>query len=300
MPDIALLTDSRYTASTAAEGDWYLANILDDDRLLSEALTSRGLTSVRLDWADPSVDWSRFRAAVFRTTWDYFHRYGEFAAWFDRAERQTVLINSPSIIRWNRDKHYLGDLDRAGVAIVPTRLIEIGDRRPLAEVMDDWPEAVVKPCISGGARHTHRITKATASAVQRSLHEVMASEAFLLQPFEQAILETGEDSLMVIDGRYTHAVRKNGTGGDFRVQDDFGGTVRSIEPSPEQIDFALRAVGVCSPRPTYARVDMVQRADGSWAIMELELIEPELWLRYYPPAAAAFADGIVARLRRIG
>jgi glutathione synthase/RimK-type ligase-like ATP-grasp enzyme len=295
MPRIALLTDARYTAAFAPDGDWYLANILHDDRLLQDALQQFGVESVRLDWADPSVDWSQFRAAVFRTTWDYFHRYAEFSAWFDRVETRTILINPPAIIRWNRDKHYLADLDRAGVPIVPTRFVNRGES--LRDAMNDWPEAVVKPCVSGGARHTHRVTRANAVAVEAELRPVMDAEDFLVQPFQPAILESGEDSLMLFDGRFTHAVRKNGKPGDFRVQDDFGGTVRSVEPTAGQIAVAERAVAACSPRPVYARVDLVNVSGDDWAVMELELIEPELWLRFHPPAAAAFARGIVDSLR---
>ncbi|HET9952330.1 MAG TPA: hypothetical protein VFS09_11110, partial [Candidatus Eisenbacteria bacterium] len=88
--DVALLTEQRFSAAVAPEGDWYLANILLDDRLLTEALARRGLTAVRVDWADPAVDWSRFRGAVFRTTWNYFTRFDEFMAWFGRVERVTT------------------------------------------------------------------------------------------------------------------------------------------------------------------------------------------------------------------
>ncbi len=147
--DVALLTDRRYTASAAEEGDWYLGNILADDRLLQAALARRGLTSVRVDWADPAIEWSRFRCAVFRTTWDYFERLAEFDAWLQHAQRETRLCNRLATVRWNMDKHYLADLADRGVPVVPSRFLERSTARTLADVLTEtgWDEAVVKPCV---------------------------------------------------------------------------------------------------------------------------------------------------------
>jgi glutathione synthase/RimK-type ligase-like ATP-grasp enzyme len=293
--DIALLTDHRYTAQIAPDDDWYLGNILADDNLLQQALAKRGLTSLRVDWADPNVNWSRFRCAVFRTTWDYFDRFPEFTAWLDHLERQTLVCNPGSIIRWNWDKHYLADLAQRGVSIVPSYFLDRGTTRTLSDVLSEtgWSEAVIKPCVSGAARHTYRVNRQTAEEIQPTLTKLLAEEAMMVQPFQTGITETGEDSLMVFGGKYSFAVRKVTKAGDFRVQDDHGGKVFPYEPTREQIDFAERAIATCSPMPMYGRVDMVRGNDGQLAIMELELIEPELWLRFYPPAAETFADAIV-------
>ena len=98
--DVALLTDRRYTAATAAADDWYLGNILADDGLLQDALTERGLSSVRVDWADSTLDWSAFHCAVFRTTWDYYERITEFRSWLDRVSPVTRLINPLATVTW--------------------------------------------------------------------------------------------------------------------------------------------------------------------------------------------------------
>ena len=297
-PVVALLTDRRYLATAAPAGDWYLANILRDDALLSEALASQGFAAERVDWADPAVDWSRFRAAVFRSTWDYFDRFGEFSAWLRRVETQTQLLNAPDTIWWNLDKHYLADLEARGVATVPSRYLDVGDARPLASLLDalGWDEAVIKPCVSGSARHTHRLTRETADAVQAALADVRAREAFILQPFVHSILTEGELTLVVIDGLVTHAVRKRAKAGDFRVQDDHGGTWEEVVPSAEEIAFAERAMAAVSPRPVYGRVDLVRDEDGRLQTMELELIEPELWLRTHPAAAERMGRAIARRL----
>jgi glutathione synthase/RimK-type ligase-like ATP-grasp enzyme len=297
--DVALLTDRRYTADTAAPGDWYLGNILADDTLLRAALARRGLTSARVDWADPGVDWARFGCAVFRTTWDYYERYAEFAAWLDRAARLTRLCNPPGTVRWNGDKHYLADLHARGVPVVPSHFLERGSGALLADVLNEtgWDEAVLKPCVSGAARHTYRVNRATATQHQPTLAALLASESMIVQPFQADVARTGEDTLMVFGGRFTHAVRKVPKAGDFRVQDDHGGTVSAHTPTVEQIALAERAMTACEPLPVYGRVDLVRANTGEWAVMELELIEPELWLRFHPPAAEAFADTLVAFLR---
>lgn len=296
--DIALLTDARFTATEAPDDDWYLRNILHDDGLLQAALAERGLTSLRLDWADPTMDWSQFRCAVFRTTWDYFERYAEFTAWLERIERETKLVNAAHTIWWNLDKHYLADLESRGVPVVPSRYLEPGDGASLAGLLREqgWQEAVLKPCVSGAARHTYRVNRGSAAALQTELAPLLAVESFMLQPFVDDITTNGEYTLMVIDGECTHAVQKVPKAGDFRVQDDHGGKWTPYTPTAEQIAFAQRAMQSVTPLPLYGRVDMVRGNDGGWQVMELELIEPELWLRTKPEAATRLADALAREL----
>lgn len=296
--DVALLTERRYIAATAPAGDWYLENILHDDHLLQAALNQLGISSVRVDWSHPDEDWSAFRCAVFRTTWDYFNRFDDFIAWLPRVQSQTNLCNEPSLIRWNMDKHYLTDLKARGVSVVPSLFVERGTQIGLRELLDQsgWYNAVIKPCVSGGARHTYRLCPENAEQVNGVVQRVLTSESLILQPFQQAIVERGEDSLMLFNGQFSHAVRKVAKPGDFRVQDDHGGSVHSCLPAPAQIKLAEDAIASCEPVPVYGRVDMVQDGQGHWMVMELELIEPELWLRYHPPAATALALAIAESL----
>ena len=292
--DIALLTEHRFGAAAAPAGDRFFGNILRDDELLADALRELDLSAVRVDWSRPDIDWSRFRRAVFRTTWDYFHRFDEFTAWLDRVEGETQLCNEPSIIRWNIDKHYLADLEAKGIAIVPCRFVERGSEAPLPALLAEagWAEAIVKPCVSGGARHTYRVNRGNAAELEPIVRQLLATESLILQPFQDDILRNGEDTLMVLNGRFTHAVRKMAKAGDFRVQDDHGGTVHDHEPTQAQIELAERAMAACDPAPVYGRVDMVRDNEGRMAVMEVELVEPELWLRHHPPAARAMAAGI--------
>ncbi|MDX1945470.1 MAG: hypothetical protein SFU86_08675 [Pirellulaceae bacterium] len=296
--EVALLTEQRYTASRAADDDWYLRNILREDELLQSALARRGISSVRVDWAAPGVDWSRFRGAVFRTTWDYFDRQPEFLAWLGQVRKQTRLCNDAALIDWNLDKHYLADLAARGIPVVSTRFLERGQTIELEELLDEtgWNEAILKPCVSGAARHTYRFDRATAAPLQPVAQSLLAAESLLVQPFQESVLFDGEDTLMLFGGHYTHAVRKLPKPGDFRVQDDHGGTVHPHQPSAAQIEFAQAAMAACHPAPAYGRVDIVRDHRGDFAVMELELIEPELWLRNHPPAAEKFADAIVEQL----
>ncbi len=289
--DVALLTDARYEKPDQGEIGWYVQNILDEDALIRAGLQRRGLSSIRVDWARTDFDWGSVRCAVFRTTWDYFERPSEFSAWLDRAAAQTQLINPCAQVRWNMDKHYLLDLDRRGIRTVPHHFIERGSRVSLGGLMGElgWSEIVLKPAISGAARHTYRVSRRNAPDHDLVLAELLERECMLVQPFQREIVESGELTLVVLGGKVTHAVQKIAKAGDFRVQDDHGGTVHPHEPSVEEIAFAERAVAACDPLPVYARVDLVRDNEGELAIMELELVEPELFFRFQPRAADAFA-----------
>ncbi len=291
-PVVALVTEDRFERPTP--GHWYVNNILEEDRLLSEALAVHGLTTERVSWSRAEVDWSRFELAVLRTTWDYFHRFEEFSAWLDRVPQQTRLLNPPALVRWNVDKHYLLELEARGVHTVPTVFVERGDEVGLREALEAHAldEAVIKPAVSGGARHTYRVSRATAAAHESAWAERLKAEAMLLQPLQHEVLTRGETTVVVIDGRSTHALRKVAKAGDFRVQDDHGGTVHAHEPTPEEVEFAEQAIAACEPGALYGRVDMVRDNDGQLAVMELEVVEPELWFRLAPVAATRLAAGI--------
>ncbi|MCF8237791.1 MAG: hypothetical protein K9I85_06520 [Saprospiraceae bacterium] len=297
--DVTLLTDRRY--HEPVNPDWYAQQILDDDALLREALEEKGLRVARTFWDDPTFDWSQTRCAVFRTTWDYFDRFPEFSRWLETTRQKTRLINAPELIYWNIDKHYLRDLAEQGIRIPPTCFIEPGDPRPLKEIVDtcSWPEMILKPAISGAARHTYRIHTKNVNDHERIFRSLIAEESMLLQEFQHRILEEGEISLMVIGGQYSHAVLKKAKPGDFRVQDDFGGSVQDVQPSPEEIHFAEQSVSFCHPIPVYARVDIIRDNAGQICLSELELIEPELWLRHHPAAAIQLAGALSQALEPV-
>lgn len=294
--DVVILTESRYLNPT--DQTEYVQNVLWEDGLLHNALEKLGLKVVRLDWADPDFDWNSTRCAVFRSTWDYFHRFAEFDAWLSRVQEATMLINSSELVRWNMNKWYLRDLEEKGVKVVKSKFMKRGDARMLRELFLelDCDEAVLKPTIAGASRHTYKFSLENVDEYEEIYYKLISQEDMMLQPYQYSITKKGEISLVVIDGEFTHAVLKKAKPGDFRVQDDFGGTVHPYEPSHIEMEIAEKVVKACSSQPAYARVDLMWDNEGDLALSELELIEPELWFRENASAAQKLAHTIKHRI----
>lgn len=294
--DVVLLTDSRYV-NPSSPGE-YVRNILNEDKIVRTALEKKNLKVARKDWADPDFDWSSTTAVLFRTTWDYFDRMDEFTQWMTNTSTKTNFINTANLINWNIDKHYLGTLGQKHIRTVPTRFIPRSSGLTLEELyrMTGWQSAVVKPTIGGAARHTHSITNENLHIISNKLKPLMEKEDFMLQPFQHSVPEKGEWSFIVFGDRYSHAVLKKAKEGDFRVQDDFGGTVHPHIATQKEIDFVLEVVAACPEEPAYARIDIIVDNDGSLAVSELELIEPELWFRHKPEAADLLAEEVLKRM----
>jgi glutathione synthase/RimK-type ligase-like ATP-grasp enzyme len=290
--DLVLLTEARYINPT--EDNSNVRNILYEDKLLKEALKSKGLNVIRADWATKDFDWSSAKAAMFRTTWDYFDKHNVFIEWLHQTNSLLRFINPIALVIWNLDKHYLQDLSKKGVNIPTTIFIEQGDKTTLDDLMakSGWTDAILKPAVSGGARHTYRLNENNLIDYENLFQKIIAKEAVLLQPFQKSILERGEVALMFINGIFSHAILKVAKEGDFRVQDDFGGTVHHYIPTSEELKLGLTALNACKQLPLYARVDLIIDNQGSPAVIELELIEPEMWFRFNPKSASRLADAL--------
>ena len=293
--DVVVLTDSRYLKDSS---DPYYHNVFYEDALVCDALLSEGMKVNRKAWNDPLFDWSNTKAIMFRTTWDYFDDFTKFSKWLKQVSQVTTLINSEATIHWNIDKHYLQDLRNKGVHIAETLFIKQGTKTSLEELHEEtkWNTAVLKPCISGAARHTYKLNADNVLKHETIFQELIAHEAMMLQPFQHKIVSEGEVSMMVFNGQFTHAILKKAKPGDFRVQDDFGGTVHDYIPTQAEIEFAISAVNACKELPLYARVDIFNDNDGKIALAELELIEPELWFRNNPNAANVLAKATKEKL----
>src|SRR5215469_9490384 len=180
---------------------------------LLAALTEAGVEGAVADWDDPGVDWTEYRLALLRSTWDYAERLTEFLAWADRTATLTTLINPPAVIRWNTDKHYLAELARAGVPTVPTRFVEPGERaaegldRFLAE--EDAAEWVVKPAVGAGSRDAARYARGEERAAGGHVERLLdAGRSVILQPYLAQVDQHGETALIYLGGRFSHAIRK--------------------------------------------------------------------------------------------
>ncbi|MAL18001.1 MAG: hypothetical protein CL670_00950 [Balneola sp.] len=294
--DVVILTDSRYINPPAPGA--YVQNILNEDQLVRSALEEKGLSVDRKDWADPDFDWTSTKSVLFRTVWDYFDRFQEFTTWISNTSSKTHFINSSQIITWNVDKHYLDDLGKSGVRVVPTRYLNRSGNLSISKIHEitGWNDTVIKPTVGGAGRHTHRIKPETLNTISSKLESVLLEEDFMLQPFLRSILSRGEWSFVFFGTTFSHAVLKKAKKGDFRVQDDFGGTVHKYQPTESEIEFARSALFACPEIPAYARVDVILDNEGYLAVSELELVEPELWFRLHPESTALLADEVIKRL----
>jgi glutathione synthase/RimK-type ligase-like ATP-grasp enzyme len=293
MIDVTILTCKSYYQPTQITP--YIQNILDEYQYLKLALEAHGLKVERTYWDNPDYDWTQTKAVVFRTIWDYFERFDEFWPWLESIKEKTTLINPFSLIQWNIDKHYLQDLEQKGIQIVPTYFVNKGEWHSLDEICSqmNWKDIVIKPAISGAAFHTYKIMQPERVENESLFKQLVEDRDMLVQPYQQTITSMGEASLMVFDGKFTHAILKIAKPGDFRVQDDFGGTVHPYTASEEEISFAEKVFAACSPVPAYGRADIIWDEAGRIYLSELEIVEPELWVRNRPAAAKDFAAGIL-------
>jgi Fe-S cluster biosynthesis and repair protein YggX len=290
--DLTILTDHRYVDPT--EHDEYTQNVLDEDGLLAAACEKLGMKVHRTNWDDSNMNWSETRFAIFRTTWDYFERFPEFSKWLDTVQHQTTLINSKELIHWNLDKRYLLELESKGVRIPATKYLVREDKMSLEEYVRDsgWNKCILKPAVSGAARHTYKFDSTDVLNFEKVFGELIEEENLMLQEYQEQITTKGEVSYMLFGGKYSHAILKKAKPGDFRVQDDFGGTLHEYHPTNEEIAFAEHALSQCPELPVYARVDIFWNNQDALVLGELELIEPELWFRKCESAANACAEAI--------
>ncbi len=295
--DVVILTKKEF--HEPKNPDWYIKQVITEDLLVQKALETKGLKVIRTYWDNSKFDFSSAEIVLFRTIWDYFHRFDEFSKWLNNVKTKTKLINPPELIYWNIDKHYLNDLSENGINIPPTIFIEKGDTRNLKDlhIETGWPEMILKPAISGAGRHTYKLSENNIATHEIIYKQLIQNEAMMLQEFQYKITEKGEAAFILFNGKFSHAILKKAKYGDFRVQDDFGGTVHPYNAKLKEIKFAEEIVSLCSPLPLYARVDIIWDNDNKPAIGESELIEPELWFRNHPSAADVFAEAILEKLQ---
>lgn len=287
--DVVVLTDSRYVQPN--EKNQYIENVLKEDGLLIEALNNLGLKTIKKDWNDSNFNWNSTKTAVFRSTWDYFDKFSIFQNWLSQVQNKCALINSYEQIKWNLDKHYLQDLKNWGLPIPKSVFINKMSGTKLKDIATnmEWNHIVVKPTISGAAKNTFQLKDQEIENFQTKWIHLTNKEDFIVQEFQKNIIKSGEVAVMLFGGKYSHAVLKKAKKGDFRVQDDFGGTVETITPSKEIIDLAEKAIKKLKPTPLYCRVDVIINNQNKAVIIELELIEPELWFRFKITAADKLA-----------
>lgn len=285
MPDVAFVTYRDHPQLTP-----------DDHPLLTE-LERLGWGARAHCWDDPEVDWTRFAAVVLRSCWDYHLRPAEFHAWLASLDAQQVrLWNPTSVVRWNMNKHYLRELAARGVAIPETAWFEARQVPDLQRLLEErgWVDVVIKPSVSAAGHETWRSDIGRLRADQVRLAHQAATSGVLVQEFIPEVVTQGELSLVYLAGDYSHAVRKRPAAGDFRVQERFGGTTAPDRAGAGARAAATRAVAAIPGEWLYARVDGVER-NGTFLVMELEVIEPSLFFAAAPLAPKLLAEAIVKR-----
>jgi hypothetical protein len=281
--DITLVADANHRDETHNS----------EYRALKPELAARGLSPSLVAWDDPSVDWSAFRLCVIRATWDYHLRLPEFLAWGELVAVKSALWNPLALVRWNTHKRYLRDLERQGVAIVPTVWASQGTNLDLAALVDEygWTQAVVKPAVSASAYATRMVTSATVAVGQAHLDALLVERDMMIQPFLTSVTTTGERSLVYFDGVLSHTFLRSPALGKSTTAE-----TGLIPHDAEETAFAWRVIQAVNGETLYARVDIARDDAGDLRLMELELVEPWLAIELAPEAPARFAAAIAKRL----
>lgn len=270
-----------------------LSDYVADDELVIEPLRELGHVAEFVPWQRAAVEWREYGGVIIRTTWDYQNNLAAFLGVLQQINSQTRLANPLEIAQWNTDKKlYLRDLAERGARIVPTiwnnskienRQIELW----FQQLQSD--EIVIKPTVSANAQDTLRFKRGEDAT---TLSRLFDNRSCMVQPFMRGIAEEGEFSLSYFNGEYSHAILKTPKAGDFRVQEEHGGTIHAITAPASLLAAGKKILDCISPAPLYARVDFVRTEAGEFALMELELIEPSLYLRKAEHAPRLFAEAI--------
>src|SRR6516164_1277068 len=271
---------------------------LDEDMPpLLAAFDAVGASAEIVDWDDGEVDWARFDLVLLRSAWDYTERLPQFLAWVERTAARTLLINPVPVVRWNSDKHYLLELARAQLPVVPTCIAEArSSARPVLEeflAQHAGAELVVKPAVGAGSRDARRHSRSDIDGILTHMQPLLAAgRSVMLQPYLASVDRNGETGLMFIDGRFSHAIRKGpllpagapATAALFAAED-----IRPRVPGADELAVAERVMAQLHFETLlYGRVDLIRDEAGRPCVLELELTEPSLYLGYEPGSAQRF------------
>lgn len=282
------------------------------------ALVGRGIQAEAAVWDDPTVDWSSYDLVVIRSTWDYAQRRTEFVEWAEQVDAVTTLANPAAVVRWNTDKHYLAQLEASGVPIVPTMWLEPERHLSSRALHTRFPangDFVIKPAVSAGSMDSGRYTAINANsrglAIAHARRLLEADRTVMVQRYLSSVDTVGERAHIFISGEYSHSVMKGamldgpdtGEGGLYREE-----RMTAIEPSAAELEMSrsilatardlLTASSAGEVRPEsflYARVDLVSSDEGAPVLMELEMVEPSLFMTLGDGAVERFTDAILAR-----
>lgn len=268
-----------------------IPSLLEEEQPLVDALKKRNWQAESVVWDHDNIDWSSFDSVIVRNTWDYHIKKEKFLATLQKIQESGCSLHNPyQTMLWNYDKSYLLELPKKRVPIVSTELLS--PSRPISDYFEHFScsELVVKPTVSAGALHTYCFELEQASEIEEKIASHRKKNEFLIQPMYLKVREEGEWSFIYFGHTFSHAVLKTPKKGDFRVQEEHGGGTELKTPSAKDLEQANKVLNGFSKDCLYARVDMVRSEEGDLRLMELELIEPQLFFGVYPAAIEALAD----------
>ncbi|RYE53957.1 MAG: hypothetical protein EOP48_13305 [Sphingobacteriales bacterium] len=256
------------------------SSVEDEESILLEFLKSKGMQIERVVWNDSNVNWEDYDLAILKSPWDYFELITDFYNWLDKLKKIDLrLLNPVDIVKWNADKHYLKDISNSKLAVIPTIYLKNGDNIALDTIFEQFGTnaLIVKPCVSGGSFHTFKVNKENQEESIDRINNLLHEMDLMVQPFLKEIETTGEWSLLFFNGEFSHGLVKRAKSGDFRVQHYLGGSIYPQKPANILLRTAKQYVDQFAKGCLYARVDGVI-VNGRFLLMELELIEPFLFL----------------------
>lgn len=265
-------------------------HLTDSDSLTIEPLRKRGVQVEPIIWSSPPPSLNQFDAIIMRSAWDYHTRYAQFSSWLTSLQQKSVRVyNTVDTMLWNSNKTYLLDLASKGVSIVPTiKIHSINDAG--WKKIEKWPEIILKPTIGASSYGIIKLNTKDTGIIRSFINELLKTSSVLVQPFMKEIYE-GEYSFIYFDKQFSHAILKTPKKNDFRTQNHFGATCVRVQPRQCFIDQAYEIIHHVKEPLLYARLDAIV-VNNNLQLMELELIEPHLFLEDAPEKASMFADAI--------
>jgi glutathione synthase/RimK-type ligase-like ATP-grasp enzyme len=271
---------------------------LEEDIQLSNFLETKGLIVKRPAWNDLQIDWKQFDVVILKSPWNYHDNFDAFILWLSDLNTAGIKVLNPfKTILWNSDKHYLQQIANDGLPVIESVFLEKGVVPDLAELLDSslHKKMIIKPCVSASAKNTMLLTFDNVSLVQNEINSLLANQSFLVQPFLEEILQ-GELSFMFFNGNFSHSTLKVPKSGDFRVQSEYGGTVQKINTDIAHLQAAGKYVEKYGKGTLYARVDGII-SNGTFVLMELELIEPYLFLNCHEHGFDNYYQGLLQLIK---
>ena len=265
-----------------------LLNGYTDTSTLIDRLAAMGANPELVVWDDPTVDWREFDLVYLHTPWDYIHKFETFLRWAMDVSAVSRLINSLEVVRWNSTKQYLVELGEQGVPIPKTLILPAGAPLHLGANLG---EVVVKPTVGAGGEDVYRFSSLHKALADKRIQDIHASRDMLIQDFEPRVLVEGEYAVVFVGDQLTHAVLKTPGQGEFRIHDIYGGTIKPVELTRPMQEFCREVCKRLPYSPAYGRIDFIGRTNP--ILMEVELIEPELFLVHSELGLNAVANALV-------